>query len=71
MGAAGSVESVMAILSMHHQTIPPTLNYTTPDDEVGLDIVHGKARKADFAVSTKHSFGLGGQNACLVFGRID
>ncbi len=71
MGAAGAVESVVAILAMHHQTIPPTLNFRTPDEEVGLDIVHGEPRKADFAVSTKHSFGLGGQNACLVFGRFD
>jgi 3-oxoacyl-(acyl-carrier-protein) synthase len=71
MGAAGSIESVIAILSMANQTIPPTLNYTTPDAEIGLDIVHGGPRKADFAVSTKHSFGLGGQNACLVFGRVD
>ena len=71
MGAAGSIESVIAILSMANQTIPPTLNYTTPDEEIGLDIVHGDPRKADFAVSTKHSFGLGGQNACLVFGRVD
>jgi 3-oxoacyl-(acyl-carrier-protein) synthase len=71
MGAAGSIESVIAILSMANQTIPPTLNYTTPDDEIGLDIVHGGPRKVEFAVSTKHSFGLGGQNACLVFGRVD
>jgi 3-oxoacyl-[acyl-carrier-protein] synthase II len=71
MGAAGAIESVIAILSMAHQIIPPTLNYTTPDDEIGLDIVHGEPRAADFAVSTKHSFGLGGQNACLVFGRVD
>ena len=71
MGAAGAIESVIAILSMAHQTIPPTLNYTTPDEEIGLDIVHGEPRAADFTVSTKHSFGLGGQNACLVFGRVD
>jgi 3-oxoacyl-[acyl-carrier-protein] synthase II len=71
MGAAGAIESVMAILSMKHQTIPPTLNYTTPDEEIGLDIVAGAPRNVDFSVSTKHSFGLGGQNACLVFGRVD
>ncbi|MDQ2682411.1 MAG: beta-ketoacyl-[acyl-carrier-protein] synthase family protein [Chloroflexota bacterium] len=71
MGAAGAIESVIGVLSLANQTIPPTLNYTTPDEEVGLDIVHGEPRKADFAVMTKHSFGLGGQNACLVFGRVD
>jgi 3-oxoacyl-[acyl-carrier-protein] synthase II len=70
MGAAGAIESVIAVLTMKHQTIPPTLNYVTPDEEIGLDIVHGTARRADFSVSTKHSFGLGGQNACLVFGRV-
>ncbi|HRA47379.1 MAG TPA: beta-ketoacyl-[acyl-carrier-protein] synthase family protein, partial [Thermomicrobiales bacterium] len=61
MGAAGSIEAVMAILSMKHQVIPPTRNYTTPDEAVGLDIVHGEPRAVDFAVSTKHSFGLSGQ----------
>ena len=71
MGAAGAIESVIAILSMKNQVIPQTLNYNTPDEEIGLDIVHNEPRKADFAVSTKHSFGLGGQNACLVFGRVD
>lgn len=71
MGAAGAIESVIAILSMANQIIPPTLNYTTPDEEIGLDIVHGAARKADFAVATKHSFGLGGQNACLVIGSME
>lgn len=71
MGAAGAIESVVAILSMANQVIPPTLNYTTPDESIGLDIVHGEPRAADFAVSTKHSFGLGGQNACLVFGRVE
>ena len=69
MGAAGSVESVMAIKSLAEQCIPPTLNYTTPDPAIGLDIVHGTARPASFEIMTKHSFGLGGQNACLVFGR--
>ena len=69
MGAAGAIETVMAILSMAEQSIPPTLNYTTPDPAVGLDVVHGEPRQADFDVMVKHSFGLGGQNAALVIGR--
>ena len=71
MGAAGAIESVVAVLSMYNQIIPPTLNYITPDEEIGLNIVGNVAQKADFAISTKHSFGLGGQNACLVLGRVD
>jgi beta-ketoacyl-acyl-carrier-protein synthase II len=69
MGAAGSVESVMAVRTIAEQCIPPTLNYRTPDPAIGLDIVHGEPRAVSFEVMTKHSFGLGGQNACLVLGR--
>ena len=69
MGAAGAIETVMGVLSIADQTVPPTLNYTTPDPAVGLDVVHGEPRHVDFDVMVKHSFGLGGQNAALVIGR--
>lgn len=69
MGAAGSLESVIAVYSIAEQKIPPTRNYETPDEEIGLDIVHGEPRETAFEVMTKNSFGLGGQNACLVFAR--
>lgn len=69
MGAAGAIESVVAVYSIAEQTIPPTRNYVTPDEEIGLDIVAGGPREVAFDAMTKHSFGLGGQNACLVFGR--
>ncbi len=69
MGAAGAIESMIGVLSLYHGAIPPTLNYQTPDPEIGLDIVHGEPRVSDFTVMTKHSFGLGGQNACLVLGK--
>jgi 3-oxoacyl-(acyl-carrier-protein) synthase len=69
MGAAGSIETVIAIKSIAEQCIPPTLNYRTTDPAIGLDVVHDGPRAASFDVMTKHSFGLGGQNACLVLGR--
>ncbi|MGH2534788.1 MAG: beta-ketoacyl-[acyl-carrier-protein] synthase family protein [Thermomicrobiales bacterium] len=69
MGAAGAIETIVAIRSMAEQCIPPTRNYRNPDPAVGLDVVHGEPRAASFDVLTKHSFGLGGQNACLVIGR--
>jgi beta-ketoacyl-acyl-carrier-protein synthase II len=69
MGAAGAIETVIAVRTIADQLIPPTRNYRTPDPEIGLDIVHGAPRTASFDVMTKHSFGLGGQNACLVLGR--
>jgi len=69
MGAAGAIETVVAVRSLTDGCIPPTRNFRTPDPEIGLDIVHGEARAADLRLITKHSFGLGGQNACLVLGR--
>jgi 3-oxoacyl-[acyl-carrier-protein] synthase II len=69
MGAAGAIESVMAIYSMASQLIPPTRNYEHPDPEIPLDVVAGAPRNHSFDVMTKHGFGLGGQNACLIIGR--
>ena len=71
MGAAGAIETIVAVKTVAEGCIPPTRNYRTPDPEVGLDIVHGQARPAAVRVMTKHSFGLGGQNACLILGRYE
>jgi 3-oxoacyl-[acyl-carrier-protein] synthase II len=65
MAAAGALETVMAVKTLETGQIPPTRNHEQPDPEVGLDIV-GVARDAVIKVMTKHSFGLGGQNAVLV-----
>jgi 3-oxoacyl-(acyl-carrier-protein) synthase len=56
-------------MTLANGIIPPTRNYRTPDPEIDLDVVHGSPRKVDVHVMTKHSFGLGGQNACLVLER--
>ncbi|MGB3329952.1 MAG: beta-ketoacyl-[acyl-carrier-protein] synthase family protein, partial [Thermomicrobiales bacterium] len=69
MASAGALETITAVLTLKEQRIPPTRNYRHPDPEVGLDIVHGTPREAAIEVMTKHSFGLGGQNACLVLRR--
>ena len=71
MGASGAFESLAAVRSISEQTIPPTLNYRTPDEAIALDVVHGTAREAEIDVVAKHSFGLGGQNACLILARFD
>jgi 3-oxoacyl-[acyl-carrier-protein] synthase II len=71
MGASGALETIAAVRTISDQTIPPTLNYRTPDEAVGLDIVHGAPRPAEIDVVAKHAFGLGGQNACLILGRYD
>ncbi|MEU2060311.1 beta-ketoacyl-[acyl-carrier-protein] synthase family protein [Streptomyces sp. NPDC013455] len=67
LGAAGAVEAVVCVLSLHHQTIHPTANLDAPEPGIDLDIVTKAPRacRIDTVVST--SFGFGGHNAALVF----
>ena len=65
--AGGAVESIGAILTMNKGIIPPTIHYETPDPDCDLDYVPNVAREAEVNVCLKESFGLGGQNCCLVF----
>jgi 3-oxoacyl-[acyl-carrier-protein] synthase II len=70
MAASGALETAMAVFTMHEQRIPLTRNHTNPDPEVGLNVVT-ESQSADIRAMTKHSFGLGGQNAVLVLKRWD
>src|ERR671910_401348 len=53
MGASGALETIAAVRTISDQTIPPTLNYQTPDEQIGLDVVHGAARTATIVVETR------------------
>ena len=66
MGASGSLETIACAMSLYTGIIPPTINYTTPDPELDLDYVPNVARKAELKAVLSNSFGLGGQNACVV-----
>ena len=70
MGAAGAVEAVACVMTIKDGIIHPTINQETPDPDCDLDYVPNEARKADVNVALSNSFGLGGQNACIVLGRI-
>ncbi|HIE37760.1 MAG TPA: beta-ketoacyl-[acyl-carrier-protein] synthase II, partial [Anaerolineae bacterium] len=69
MGGAGAIEAVACVLTLRDQVIHPTANLEEPDPECDLDYVPGEARRTDVRVVLSNSFGLGGQNACLVLGR--
>jgi beta-ketoacyl-acyl-carrier-protein synthase II len=68
-GATGAVEAISCVLALHHQLIHPTINYETPDPQCDLDYVPNVARKTSVNYTLSNSFGLGGQNACLVMGK--
>lgn len=68
LGAAGGVEAAIAILALHHQAIPPTINLQTLDPQcAGLDYVPNEAREHKIKTSLSNSFGFGGTNGSLVF----
>jgi 3-oxoacyl-[acyl-carrier-protein] synthase II len=68
--AAGAMETIAAILIMNKGIIHPTINYETPDPNCDLDYVPNVARQAQVNLCLKNSFGLGGENCCLVLRRI-
>ncbi|MBA0125558.1 beta-ketoacyl-ACP synthase II [Haloechinothrix sp. YIM 98757] len=67
LGAAGAVESIATILSIHHGLVPPTTNLKELDPGVSLDVVTGEPRKMDLDVAINDSFGFGGHNVALAF----
>ena len=69
MAAAGSLEAVASILALQHALIPPTANLATVDPEIPFDCVPNIARPAPIEVALSNSFGFGGQNVSLIFGR--
>ncbi len=69
LGAAGAVESVFSVLALRERIVPPTINYTTPDPECDLDYVPNTARRQPIRYALSNSFGFGGTNSCLLFGR--
>jgi len=69
MGAAGALEAIACTLVVDNDIIPPTINYETPDPECDLDYVPNEARNKEVKSALSNSFGLGGQNACLVINK--
>lgn len=66
LGAAGGVETIFALLAIHHQTVPPTLNLDDPSDGCDLDLVPHEAKRREVRAALSNSFGFGGTNATLV-----
>ncbi len=68
LGAAGIVESVIALLALEHGELPGTLNSTTPDPACGPQIRFAAAQRP-IRHAMNNSFGFGGNNCSLLFGR--
>jgi beta-ketoacyl ACP synthase len=69
VGAVGAVEAILTALALRDGVIPPTLNLVNLDPEIDLDVVADKPRPGDYRYAISNSFGFGGHNVALAFGR--
>ena len=71
IAASGAAEAVAAVLTLAERAVPPTINLRTPDPQCDLDYVTDGPRPMTGRTVLSNSFGFGGQNATLIFGRYD
>jgi len=67
LGAAGGIESIFGVKSLHHGVIPPTINVHNQDPACDLDCNPGDTREVSLDTVMSNSFGFGGTNATLIF----
>ncbi len=73
LGAAGAVESIAAIMAMNHGIVPPTINHFTDDEAIdnNLNFTFNKAQKREIRAVLSNTFGFGGHNFSVVFGKVE
>ncbi|MGY2573435.1 beta-ketoacyl-ACP synthase II [Vibrio sp. C8] len=71
LGAAGSVESIITVMSLVDQMVPPTINLENQEEGLDVDLVPNTARKVEgMEYAMCNSFGFGGTNGSLIFKRV-
>jgi len=70
LGASGSVEAIVSVLTLRDQVISPTINLDNPDEGCDLDYVPNESREKEVNVALSNSFGFGGTNGSLIFSRL-
>ena len=70
LGASGSVEAIVSVLTLRDQVITPTINLENPDEGCDLDYVPNESREQEVNVALSNSFGFGGTNGSLIFSRL-
>ncbi|MBO7540060.1 MAG: beta-ketoacyl-ACP synthase II [Bacteroidales bacterium] len=70
LGAAGAVEAIATVLAIKNNIVPPTINHFTDDPAIpDLDFTFGKARKREVNYALSNTFGFGGHNVSIAFGK--
>jgi len=70
LGAAGAIEAVVSLMAMRDGKLPPTINYTTKDENCDLDYVTDGVRDAEVNTVMSNSFGFGGTNGVVIFKKV-
>ena len=71
LGAAGAIEAIFSVLAIRDQVAPPTINLDNPAVETKVDLAPNAAVKREINVALSNSFGFGGTNASVLFGKVD
>ena len=73
LGAAGAVEAIASILAIQHQTIPPTINHFTDDENIDpkLNLTFNEAQARTVNIALSNTFGFGGHNTSIIFKKFD
>ena len=69
LGSGGALEACFCLLGMENSIIPPTINLKEADSSCDLDYTPNTARPQELNVTVSNSFGFGGHNSVLVFGK--
>tara|TARA_R110002110_G_scaffold194901_29_gene404147 strand:- start:133 stop:1395 length:1263 start_codon:yes stop_codon:yes gene_type:complete len=70
LGAAGAIEAIFSILAIRDQVAPPTINLDNPAVETAIDLAPNKKVEREIKVALSNSFGFGGTNASILFGKV-
>ena len=71
LGAAGALESIFCMKAIETGTVPPTINYETPDPDCDLDVTPNQARRRDIRIAANNNLGFGGHNAVVLFRKFE
>ena len=69
LGAAGAIEAIFSILAIRDQVAPPTINLDNPAVETPIDLAPNAKVERQINVALSNSFGFGGTNASVIFGK--
>ena len=70
LGAAGAIEGIFSILAIRDQVAPPTINLDNPERETPVELAPNAKREREINVALSNSFGFGGTNASVIFGKV-